>query len=220
MGQFVRFAYSSTPEPRMLTRFLILSCVTKWNFILVYKDNIREMSAFRRLSLNPLQRDRWCRGTANPLAGEKKHLVCRSAEFSWSGTGGGGPPSYILTQDELQDQLSLAPEDWDQLFQLLRARISSLGSWGLGSALRAPEDWVSRAPEDWVSLAPRGPLFRSLLRCQHYLSFSQASGRKHFCFGRILNCRWHHQESSYVYASQLCPRLLWGQIILYGKPNS
>lgn len=106
MAQFVYFAYSYTPEPRMLTRFLIFSCVTKWNFILVYKDNIREMSAFRRLSLNPLQRDR-CRGTANPLAGEKKHPVCRSTEPSWSGTGGGGPPSYILTRDESQDQLSL-----------------------------------------------------------------------------------------------------------------
>lgn len=103
MAQFVYIAYSFTPEPRMLTWFLILSCVTKWNVILVYKDNIREMSAFRRLSLNHLQRDR-CRGTANPLAGEKKHPVCRSTEPSCSWTGG-GCPSYILTQGELQDQL-------------------------------------------------------------------------------------------------------------------
>lgn len=134
MAQFVYFAYSSTPEPRMLTRFLILSCVNKWNFILVYKDNIREMSAFRRLSLNPLQRDR-CRGTANPLAGEKKHPVCRSTEPSCSGTGG-GCPSYILTRDELQDQL----------FGLLRTGISSPGSWRLGLTCSV-QAFISQPPQ-------------------------------------------------------------------------
>lgn len=78
-----------------------------------------------------MQRDR-CRGTANPLAGEKKHPVCRSAEPSWSGTGGGGPPSYILTRDESQDQLSGLLRTGNSSPWLLRTGISSQGSWGLG----------------------------------------------------------------------------------------
>lgn len=119
------FTYSSTPEPIIFTRFLILSCVTKYNFVIVYKDNTREVSAFRRLSLNPLRRDRWC-VTANPLAGEK-HPVCRSTEPSWPGTGGRCPPSYILTRDGSQDQLP------------------GSGSWGL-SLTCSPQVIVSQPP--------------------------------------------------------------------------
>lgn len=170
IGQFVYFADSSilTPDPRIFSRFLILSGGTQWNFIIVFDAMIAsEKSGHSESLVSILYRGTGTCVTENSIS-KWEEKACRSTEAlngQWQEEGANA--GCVLTRDEPRGPLT------------------------------PPPSVVSPVP--WQAIICELPLVSwhfHLLR------------RKNTCFGRILNCCWHHQGCSYVYAFQLCPRLL------------